>query len=275
MTDSARYPLAVSSGIIPGSELSQQSLATLNHARFEYLEIGYEHTLPALSYPAVYRNLIGWCGDSTAPVFSIHAPYRPDRDISHLDEAVRAKAVAYTEEAIVLASNLRAGFVAIHGSQDPLEPNTRCQRLAQSQKSLLELVRIAGDSSVRLVLETMPPEWIPAGADEAAAMLDGLDPSVIGYCLDTNHANLTGDLVEIIYRFGERLWSIHLSDNDGVQQRHWMPLEGVIDFKSVMNALGDIGYRGPLIYELDPHPEGLAVGLAAIEQNYHRLMDLT
>jgi sugar phosphate isomerase/epimerase len=275
MADTARYPLAVSTGIIAEPELSSQALAVLNHARFEYMEIGYEHSLPALSSRAVYQNLIGWCGDSTVRVFSIHAPYRPDRDISQLDEVQRRTAVSYTEEAIGLASHLGAKLVAIHGSQDPLEPNTRDKRREQSQKSLAELVRVARECSIRLVLETMPPEWIPAGADEAEAVLEGLDPSVIGYCLDTNHANLTGKLVDIIHHFGDRLWSIHLSDNDGIQQRHWMPFEGVIDFKSVMEALGDIGYRGPLIYELDPHPDGLAVGLAAIEENYLRLMDLT
>ena len=134
------------------------------------------------------------------------------------------------------------------------------------------MVEAARICELKIALELLSPEWIPAGAEEAAAMLHGLDPDVIGFCLDTNHANLTGDLSDIIGQIGPRLLSVHLSDNDGIQQRHWMPFEGVIDFAAVISALRSAKYCGPLVYELDPRPEGFDAGLRHIRDNFDRLM---
>jgi sugar phosphate isomerase/epimerase len=50
---------------------------------------------------------------------------------------------------------------------------------------------------------------------------------------------------------GSRIRHFHLTDNDGVADRHW-PLErGQIDFAGLMRALTTSGYSGALILEID------------------------
>ena len=105
-------------------------------------------------------------------------------------------------------------------------------------------------------------------------MVEGLDPEVVGFCLDTNHANLTGELADIVRALGSRIWNVHLSDNDGLRQKHWMPLKGVIDWEAFLAALPEIDYRGPLHYELDPHPAGPEQGLNEIRENFRQLVAL-
>jgi sugar phosphate isomerase/epimerase len=165
-------------------------------------------------------------------------------------------------------------LVVLHGSQEPLASSERAARRAQARQSLAELVPLARRWQVRLALELMPPEWLPAGVEEAFDIVNGLDPAVIGFCLDTNHANLTGDLSHIVRTLGARIWNIHLSDNDGVKQRHWLPFQGVIDWPTLLEALRAVQYEGPLHYELDPHPDGLERGLWEIARNFDRLQAL-
>jgi sugar phosphate isomerase/epimerase len=207
-------------------------------------------------------------------VWSLHAPYQPQRDLSVLDEERRQVAVQHAGAAFQLANRLGAQLVVIHGSQEPLASSERAARGAQVRKSLAELVPQAKRWQVRLALEMMPPEWLPAGVDEAFDIVKGLDPAVIGFCLDTNHANLTGDLSTIVRALGARIWNIHLSDNDGVKQRHWMPFQGVIDWPALIEALRAVNYVGPLHYELDPHPAGPERGLTEIAWNFERLQAL-
>ena len=64
----------------------------------------------------------------------------------------------------------------------------------------------------------------------------------------------------------------HLSDYDGVDERHWLPGQGVVPWKQVFLGLQKAGYRGPYLFELGAGPNGyhsaaevLAAFKAAVE----------
>jgi sugar phosphate isomerase/epimerase len=208
------------------------------------------------------------------PVVALHAPYRPGRDLSLLDEEQRAGAVQRAEEALALGRRLGAGLVVLHASEEPIPEEQRPQRRERARRSLEHLQEEARCLDLRLAVETMPPEWIPARLEEVLELMEGLDPEVVGCCLDTNHSNLNGKLDEFASALGRRLWHVHLSDNDGRQQRHWMPTRGVIDWGAFLEALDKIEYSGLLVYELDPHPDGPERGLREIEENFAQLKKL-
>jgi sugar phosphate isomerase/epimerase len=269
-----RFLLGVSSSIFPGTSISEQEYALLGKYSIASVEIGYEQGGPALLDSSLYGKLVTLIQDAQPPVFSLHAPYKPYRDLSYSDEERRLAAVSYAEEALELASQLGAELVVIHGSQDRISAGTRADRRAQARQSLADLAPKAEELDLRLALEMMPPEWLPAGVDEAFDMVQGLDPKVVGFCLDTNHANLTGDLSEIVHALGPQIWNVHLSDNNGLKQQHWMPFQGVIDWPAFMAALYEVNYIGPLHYELDPHPVGPEQGLQEVKENFDRLLAL-
>lgn len=271
---SNRFALGVASSIFPGPSISEQEYALLARHQIEAVEIGYEQAGPALLDRTLYDKLVAVVGHVPPPVFSLHAPYKPDRGLSLLDEGARLAAVDRAEEALELASRLGARWVVIHGSQGLTSASNRADRRAQARKSLAGLVPTAKMLNLRLALEMMPPEWLPAGVAEAFDMVEGLDPEVVGFCLDTNHANLTGDLSEITRALGPRILTVHISDNDGLKQQHWMPFKGVINWEAFMVALDEVGYSGPLTYELDPHPAGPEQGLQEVQENYERLVAL-
>jgi len=261
----------LSSCLFPGSSIARQDYDLLPRHCIAAVEIGCEHAGAALVEDSLQDRLAALVRGAQPPVHSLHAPYRSERDLSALDEERRQTAVSRTIEALELAVRLGAGVVVVHASEEPLAAGQRPHRLSQARKSLASLASEARELDLRLAVETMPPEWLPAGSAESSELVQGLDPQVVGFCLDTNHANLTGDLSEIIHALGPRLWNVHISDNDGLRQRHWLPLRGVIDWRAFMESLAAVRYEGPLIYELDPHPAGPGCGLEEIEENFARL----
>jgi sugar phosphate isomerase/epimerase len=47
-----------------------------------------------------------------------------------------------------------------------------------------------------------------------------------------------------------------VSDRDEINERHWWPGEGILDWVAILDALDEIGYEGDWIYEcsLSPRP---------------------
>ena len=48
-----------------------------------------------------------------------------------------------------------------------------------------------------------------------------------------------------------RLISLHISDYDFINERHWLPGEGKLDWQAILNAFKNIGYNGVWLYEID------------------------
>jgi sugar phosphate isomerase/epimerase len=73
----------------------------------------------------------------------------------------------------------------------------------------------------------------------------------VGILVDTGHCicYLRQDPAQVIREIGNRLWSLHIHDNHGSRDEHLIPGEGVIEWKGVLKALKDIGYRGVFMME--------------------------
>ena len=73
-------------------------------------------------------------------------------------------------------------------------------------------------------------------------------------CLDTGHCAVFGiqpaDAVRMLGK--DMLKTLHVHDNDGVQDRHWIPFTGVIDWVDFRHALQEIGFDGCLSIETAP-----------------------
>ncbi len=70
-------------------------------------------------------------------------------------------------------------------------------------------------------------------------------------CLDTGHCAVHGDSVgDAVRAIGKEYLSIlHVHDNDGRHDNHWLPGQGVIDWSDFSKALGEIGFEGTVSLE--------------------------
>jgi len=75
--------------------------------------------------------------------------------------------------------------------------------------------------------------------------------SKTGLLLDTGHAHVMGeDLPGLIRAMGGRLAALHLSDNDGKDNRSDPPGDGSVDWRALLGALGAGGFTGSLDLEI-------------------------
>ena len=209
---------------------------------------------------------------SNLECWSVHSPFGGKFDLSSMDDTSRQDALQALSRAFDLASSLGCQAVVVHPSIEPIDPRERPKRMERARRSLENVVEIARESGIPAALEPLPRTCLGNTAEEMATLLEGLPARWMGICLDVNHANLGQDLIAFIHRFNTRIISLHISDNDGIDERHWLPGEGIINWPGVINALGEVGHDGPFIYEVGLGDVGLAERLAQFGENHASLM---
>jgi sugar phosphate isomerase/epimerase len=183
-------------------------------------------------------------------IMTVHALFGDAQDFSALDEGTYQEAIATTSASIDLAGEFGAPTVVVHASFEPIGPQERNDRLAQARRALVQIGERAQEAGKRIAVELLPRTCLGNTIEELFTLLDGFDEDTFGICLDVNHGmDRYQDLAEDVRRLGDRLIALHLSDYDGVDEKHWLPGKGVIDWKSFMEGLRDVGYDGPFNYE--------------------------
>jgi sugar phosphate isomerase/epimerase len=132
------------------------------------------------------------------------------------------------------------------------KPETEERFYEQVYKSFDELQPYCIKKGVRICIENlfdMPEKY---ELDQLERLFAKYQPEFLGFCLDTGHANMVWgmDMVDIIHRYGKRLYALHIHDNSGSADFHQIPGEGNIDWQSVMDAVAQTEYELPLILEL-------------------------
>lgn len=102
-------------------------------------------------------------------------------------------------------------------------------------------------------------------ARKAAARIDAVNgkygAEVLGFCLDTGHANLVGlDMEDFIVTLGGRLKALHIHDNDGVGDLHQIPFtftksrenKASTDWEGFIRGLREIHFDKVLSFETAP-----------------------
>jgi hypothetical protein len=85
-------------------------------------------------------------------------------------------------------------------------------------------------------------------AKEAVELVDSL-PVQVRVCVDVNHF-LQETAEDGVKALGERIITTHISDHDYLDEKHWLPMQGKIDWKKLLKAFDEIGYLGVFNYEV-------------------------
>ena len=116
-----------------------------------------------------------------------------------------------------------------------------------------------------------------ATPEDFCKTVDLVGDSHFGACLDIGHAEMmvpsgTANAVDMIYALGDRLKALHIHDNDRRRDQHKLPGEGSIDYKPIIEALYNIGYKGDFTLEADTHYEHFdkADAMECVNQLYSR-----
>ena len=187
-------------------------------------------------------------------IASIHLPIAPQHiyDVTHKYATVGA--MPYQIELIKRGCEiLGTKHIVIHSGGEPLQEEERAERVARAGEKLPQLADVAAEYGADICIEVLPRTCLGRDSDEILAMLAYDDR--LRVCLDTNHIFRESE-VDFIRKIGKKIATTHISDRDEINERHWWPGEGILDWVAIMDALDAIGYEGDWIYEcgLSPKP---------------------
>ncbi len=195
---------------------------------------------------------VGRLRDAGISIYSCHALFGGDDDLSLLDEAKRNAAVANHVTALRRAALSGVECLVVHPSaRVPVEEKT--QRLRQTYASLEILVREAESVGVRLALENMLPGHLGAESTTVRRVVDDFNSPFLGVCFDTGHAHLNaGGVLGAFAVLRDRIIAFHLQDNDGNRDRHLQPPYGTIDWETFAPKFLSMGFAHPAAVEAPP-----------------------
>ena len=168
-------------------------------------------------------------------------------NISVADPALREQNVALMERMIRLASIFGPQRLVLHPISEPIADEEREIRLQNSANSIGRLALSAKESGAVLCIENLPRTCL--GRDSGELMRLIADYPEVMVCFDSNHL-LKEEHAHFFEAVGNRIGTIHASDYDRKDERHWLPGEGVIDWPDFLRRLQASGYKGVFMHEV-------------------------
>lgn len=110
-----------------------------------------------------------------------------------------------------------------------------------------KLSHIASECGAVIAVEDLPRTCLGRDSDEILQLIS-VDEK-LRVCFDTKHL-LTENNADFIRKVGSKIITLHVSDYDFINERHWLPGEGKVDWNSLLDALQEIGYNGMWLYEV-------------------------
>jgi L-ribulose-5-phosphate 3-epimerase len=225
----------------------ETTMAMIREAGFRVVALGArpEHSgyATAAGRATIRRLTTGMAIDS------VHAPFPEGDRLFSLDESERRESVHRCEIAVEAAAELACPIVVIHLIQpyDIPHGKERDRMIDQGRRSVAALAACCETRGVKLALENGQR----ADYDEVvAAFLTEFDVPHVGFCYDSGHEHVQGACFRLLERFGDRLLTFHLHDNNG-SDIHLLPYEGTIPWDRFGPTLRGFSYRGNLLLEAD------------------------
>jgi sugar phosphate isomerase/epimerase len=186
--------------------------------------------------------------------YSFHAPFAPRIDIASSDEGQRLASVAEIFKAAEAASLLRVHYFVLHpGPENPavVAPEEQLPRLQHLIASLNQVASHCKELGIMCVLENKLPHLIFGKPSDILWILDGINSTEVGFCLDTGHAFFAGQISDLVRKVvSGYLRMIHAHDNNGTNDDHLPPGDGKINWNKFLRDLIEFRFRGAFILEM-------------------------
>lgn len=234
------------------------------------LSIWPQHMAPLdfIEHPEKLGKIIN---DAGVQIHSVHLPYTDGASLSSPDEEITKASLDIIKVAIRSAAKLGAKVVVIHPSAGHYDEwDTREELLSHSIKCVKKVCEYANSFNLKCAVENMVKAAICNTASEIVRYLKEI-PS-LGLCFDLNHS-LINTNEEVFNRLIEekmhgRIYHIHVSDYDFVNERHWLPGNGINDWEMILAKLEELNYDGAWMYEVAK----TTASCLEVSQNYKKIV---
>jgi len=159
---------------------------------------------------------------------------------------IRRAAVAAANDYLEVFAAIGMPAVTIHAHWPP-GMFTIDEGIALQVESLRDLVAAGANDGIRIMYEPIATE---KDAPQNVARILNEVPELLCH-LDMGHSNVCGRKPQTAIReLADRLYHVHVHDNDGFSDLHLPPGTGTIDWPEVFRAFKEVGYDSTLTLEV-------------------------
>jgi sugar phosphate isomerase/epimerase len=251
------WPIGLSTGCFYQQSIFD-CLERIRESGFSMIEVCFSpthldyHDSVAVQKAARQIQLLGM------EAYSFHAPFADGLDISSPNMPDRQRALDEILRAAEAAALLGVHYFVIHPGPETTFSPPREERLERMENAVVALNRIAERChtlGIECVLENKLPHLLFGHTSDILWILDALDSTEVGVCLDTGHAALSGDLASLLHKLSGHLKMIHAHDNQGHRDDHLPPGDGHIDWEMVLRMLDTARFHGAIMLEMAGHSD--------------------
>lgn len=223
-------------------------------AGFDFVQLGYEAPLKWVGdINKDRRRRIRTLAENLGLQVCVHSVAN-GVNVAWTNIGIRQESLKQLKESIEFTYDVGAELLTTHpGWKDMLGYRYPEEAYALAIEGHCELAEVATSYGVRLAVENMPSGWTSfcVAPEEAKAMIEVVGRDNFGLTLDVGHANILGadTIGEFITVLADKIFLIHLHDNDGKRDQHRAIGEGTVDFHQVISLLGQAGLNAPLCIE--------------------------
>lgn len=124
----------------------------------------------------------------------------------------------------------------------------------QGLDNFKKILDVAKENNVKIAIENVDLYSLK----HVYYLLNNIKDDYLGFCYDVGHHHLYNPKTDLLKKYGNRLFAIHLHDNlmdwekgyDYTRDLHMLPFDGKIDFEKVCQKLKKINYNGIVMLEL-------------------------
>ncbi|MHB0999508.1 MAG: sugar phosphate isomerase/epimerase family protein [Armatimonadota bacterium] len=237
-------------------------------SKVRMMEIWYSDTLLE---PGVFEQLQRL--SAAGKINSVHTPFAPNINLSSEDDNIRQNGVNACCAAAQLLSDLNGKVLVVHSSAMSEVPSDLPENIDRSVESITKIADRCSELGLQAAIEILTRPNLGDTSVELLDILRKIDRPNVGFCIDVNHVFPPDALIPTVKALGRHILTLHISDYDGIAERHWLPIQGIIDWSGLVKALREVDYQGPFMYEARFETSGFLDALDKIETNYKTVME--
>jgi sugar phosphate isomerase/epimerase len=223
----------------------EPSLRAIAEAGFTHVHWCHHWNTDFLYSRPEISQIAQWLSEAGLKLLDLHGSAGQEKCWYSLRESERLAGVELVQNRLEMTAELGGVSVVMHIPKLPegAETTPQCDQLRRSIDALLPAVRGLG---VRLALENMANEDFRF----LRKLLSEYGADAVGICYDCGHGNMDQRRgLDHIDTVKDRLIAVHLHDNDGIRDQHWVPFTGTVDFARLAGILARSSYRGCISME--------------------------
>jgi len=228
------------------------------------------YQMPHAQFERAMNNFRELAADCGLEICQSHGPWRwpvHDESVENRTERFEKMTRCIEANALLGCPNIVLHPIMPFGARE-LTDAENDQMYRMNQDFFGRLIEVAEKYHVVICYENMPMTYFKMSSPaECLRFVKSFKSPYLKCCLDTGHSIVMkespGDAVR---KMGaDYLCSLHIHDNNGREDNHWLPFTGVIDWLDFSRAIHDIHFNGTLSLETKI-PFGIPKDLREIQE---------